>query len=79
MNAKDEYAFTVSSSMTKLDWILDSCTTYHICMERRYFSTCQAMDRVIVRVANNIVSKIVGVGIVRLQMEDGKIFTLDGV
>ncbi|CAL5338811.1 unnamed protein product [Camellia sinensis] len=79
VNAKDEYAFTVSSSMTKPDWILDSGSTYHICMDKKLFSTYQAKDGGIVRVANNTVSKIVGMGTVRLRMEDGKIFTLDGV
>ncbi|CAL5427762.1 unnamed protein product [Camellia sinensis] len=78
VNAKDEYAFTVSSSMTKPDWILDSGSTYHICMDKKLFSTYQAKDGGIVRVANNTVSKIVGMGTVRLRMEDGKIFTLDG-
>ena len=43
------------------------------------FFTYQAKDGGIVRVANNTVSKIVGMGTVRLRMEDGKIFTLDGV
>ncbi|GMP50192.1 hypothetical protein CsSME_00016910 [Camellia sinensis var. sinensis] len=44
VNAKDEYAFTVSSSMTKPDWILDSGSTYHICMDKKLFSTYQAKD-----------------------------------
>ncbi|GMP70534.1 hypothetical protein CsSME_00029345 [Camellia sinensis var. sinensis] len=65
--------------MMKPDWILDSGSTYHICMDRKLFSTYQAKDRGIVRVANNTVNKIVGIGIVRFRMEDGKIFKLDGI
>ncbi|CAL5434643.1 unnamed protein product [Camellia sinensis] len=63
----------------KYDWILDSGSTYHIWMDMKLFSTYQVKDGGIVYVANNTVSKIVGMGTLRLQMEDGKIFTLDGV
>ncbi|GFY97953.1 hypothetical protein Acr_12g0004940 [Actinidia rufa] len=62
----------------KLDWVLDSCSAYHLCRDRDVFST-YAVCEGRVWMANNTASKVIGKGSVRFCMADRRFVTLTEV
>lgn len=68
-----------SSGTTGSDWILDSGCSFHVCGDKEKFTTYEAYDGGIVRMANNSASRVVGKGIVRFRRPDGKTLRLSGV
>ena len=52
---------SVTLGMEKLNWILDSGCSFHMCSSRRYFFTYQRVDENSIKMINNTVNKIVGI------------------
>ncbi|GFZ09940.1 importin alpha isoform 4 [Actinidia rufa] len=59
----------------KSDWILDSSSSYHLCRDRKVFSTYAAYEGRI-WMSNNTSSRVVGRESVRFRMADGRSVTL---
>ncbi|GFZ06882.1 P-loop containing nucleoside triphosphate hydrolases superfamily protein [Actinidia rufa] len=62
----------------KSDWVLDSGSAYHLCRDRKVFSTYAACEGRI-WMANNTASRVVGKGSVRFRMTDERSVTLTEV
>ena len=54
-----------SEGMYHFGWVMDSGCSFHMCSNRNYFYSYEACDKSNVRMANNIVNKVVGRGTVR--------------
>ncbi|GFZ04053.1 hypothetical protein Acr_16g0006770 [Actinidia rufa] len=67
-----------ASDNGKSDWVLDSGSAYHLCRDRKVFSTYAACEGRI-WMANNTASRVVGRGSVRFRMADGRSVTLTEV
>ena len=73
-------AFTVSLSDSHSDkWILDSDYSYHMCLNRQWFSSFQEFDGGVLLMGNNNTCQRKGIGIVRLTIHDGTIRQLTDV
>ncbi|CAA2974391.1 Retrovirus-related Pol poly from transposon TNT 1-94 [Olea europaea subsp. europaea] len=57
-------------------WILDSGYSYHMCPNRKWFTTYRSTDGGTVLMGNNHSCKTVGLGSIRIKMHDGVIRTL---
>ncbi|CAL5356282.1 unnamed protein product [Camellia sinensis] len=68
----EEVMLTVSSELKTPGWILDSGCTFHICADRKLFSTYRRVSGSIIRMANNTVNRVVGIGTVRFLTKDGR-------
>ncbi|GFY91014.1 hypothetical protein Acr_07g0012100 [Actinidia rufa] len=76
MMAEDESDVLLAVSVDgKSDCVLDSGSTFHLCIDREVFSTCAACDG-LVRMANNMANRVVDKGTVRFRMADGRSLTL---
>ena len=75
MTDSDSDIFLVVSADEKLDWILDSGSTYHLCIDRDVFSTYAECERLI-RMVNNMGNRVVSKGIVWFCMIDERSLTL---
>ncbi|GFS40723.1 hypothetical protein Acr_00g0070110 [Actinidia rufa] len=74
--AEDESDVLLAASADeKSDWVLDSCSTCHLCKDTEVFSTYAACEE-LVWMANNMANKVVGKRIIRFYMEDGSGRTL---
>jgi hypothetical protein len=60
-------------------WLLDSGASNHMCLHRHWFVTYQSIDDGIVYVGNDISCKVVGIGIIRINMFDGTVKILTNV
>ena len=60
-------------------WLLDSGCTYHMCPRREWFDTYKTVDGGSVRMGNDSVCQIIGIGNVRMMMHDGQERTLSNV
>ncbi|CAL5325493.1 unnamed protein product [Camellia sinensis] len=58
----EEVMLTISSELETPGWILDSGCTFHICADRKLFSTYRRVSGSIIRMANNTVNRVVGIG-----------------
>ncbi|CAL5356104.1 unnamed protein product [Camellia sinensis] len=68
----EEVMLTISSELETPGWILDSGCTFHICADRKLFSTYRRVSGSIIRMANNTVNRVVGIGTVRFLTKDGR-------
>ncbi|KAG5548448.1 hypothetical protein RHGRI_013957 [Rhododendron griersonianum] len=68
-----------SEGTAHFDWVMDSGCSFHMCSNKKYFYSYEACDESTVRMANNTVNKVVGMGSVRFRMADGRFVTLTGV
>lgn len=76
----EDDVFTVTSEGTdQFGWVMDSGCSFHMCSNRKYFYSYEACDRSNVRMANNTVNKVIGMGSVRFRMTDGRFVRLTGV
>ena len=57
-------------------WILDCGCSFRMCPHRKYFDTYKACDASTVRMADDIVSKLVEIGTVKVEMYDGTMMVL---
>jgi hypothetical protein len=60
-------------------WLLDSSASNHMCLHRHWFITYQSIDDGVVYMGNDISSKVVGIGSIRIKMFDGTIEILTDV
>jgi hypothetical protein len=77
--SEGDLLMVTSEGTEKFDWVIDSGCSFHMCANRNYFCTYEACDRSTVRMANNTVNKVVGMGTVRFRMADGRFVRLTGV
>ncbi|KAG8491303.1 hypothetical protein CXB51_014552 [Gossypium anomalum] len=77
----DGFLLVSTSDNTKLtsEWILDSGCSFHMCPNREWFSTYSSVERVVVHMGNDLSSKVIGIGTVKIKMRDETIRTLSDV
>ncbi|KAG5545722.1 hypothetical protein RHGRI_018016 [Rhododendron griersonianum] len=68
-----------SEGIKNFDWIMDSGCSFHMCSNRKYFYSYETCDGSTIRMANNTVNKVVGMGSVRFRMANGRFVILTGV
>ena len=74
--AEDESDVPLAASADgKSDWILDSKSSYHLCIDREMFSTYATCEG-LVRMVNNTANRVVDKGTIRFCMADGRSLTL---
>lgn len=84
-NNSQAYALMVSEAniMTEQDdkekWILDTGCTFHLTPRRDWFTDFQELDQGIVKMGNETVSEVKGIGTVSLQTSDGRTVVLTNV
>lgn len=62
------------------EWILDSACSFHICINKEWFSSYKPMQNGdVVRMGDDNPCEIVGIGSVQIRMHDGMVRTLDNV
>ncbi|GFY93081.1 hypothetical protein Acr_08g0014770 [Actinidia rufa] len=67
-----------TSDNEKSDWVLDSGSAYHLYRDREVFSTYATCEGCI-WMANNVSSRVVGRGLIRFRMANGRSVTLTEV
>ena len=60
-------------------WILDSGCLFHMYPHIEYFDTYKACDASTIRMGDDSVSKVIGIGTVKVKMYDGAMRTLMNV
>ncbi|KAG8473853.1 hypothetical protein CXB51_035848 [Gossypium anomalum] len=77
----NDFLLVSTSDNTKLTskWILDSGCSFHMCPNRKWFSTYSSIEGGVVRMGNDSSSKVIGIGTVKIKMHDGTIRTLSDV
>ncbi|KAL1223435.1 Retrovirus-related Pol polyprotein from transposon TNT 1-94 [Cardamine amara subsp. amara] len=60
-------------------WVLDTRVSYHICPKREWFTTYTLVDHGCIKMANNSISQVVGIGSVKIRTHDGRLCTLNNV
>ncbi|KAK5802831.1 hypothetical protein PVK06_030456 [Gossypium arboreum] len=77
----DDFLLMSTSDNTKLtsDWILDLRCSFHMCPNREWFSTYSSVEGGVVRMGNDLSSKVIGIGTLKIKMHDGTIRTLSNV
>ena len=68
-----------SDSRASENWILDFGCTFHMTLNRDWFSTYEPMHKGVVLMGNNASCKVVGIGTVRIRMFDGVVRTLGDI
>lgn len=61
------------------DWILDTGASYHMCLNRDWFSTYEPMTGGSILMGNDAVSQVIGIGTVSIKCHDGVVRTLTDV
>ncbi|OAE22245.1 hypothetical protein AXG93_412s1350 [Marchantia polymorpha subsp. ruderalis] len=77
-SSEDDYVLSMDDVTHQSDmWVLDSGASYHICSNRKLFSSyCQTYGGS-VHMANGAVCKVIGIGSLRSKNHDGKTCTLN--
>jgi len=68
-----------TETLGKLDWILDSGYSFHMCSVRQHFDPYQQCEKGAVNRANGTRSWVAGVGTVRIRMFNRVVWTVTGV
>ncbi|GMP54145.1 hypothetical protein CsSME_00019400 [Camellia sinensis var. sinensis] len=68
----EEVMLTISSELDTPGWILDSGCTFHICADKKLFFTYRRVSGSIIRMANNTVNRVVGIGTLRFLTKAGR-------
>jgi hypothetical protein len=72
-------AFVVCVSMN-FEWILDSACSYHVCINKYWFSTYEPMQNGgLVRMGDNTPCEVIVIGSVKIKTHDGMTCTLTDV
>nr|CAD40363.2 OSJNBa0093P23.9 [Oryza sativa Japonica Group] len=66
-------------AQTSDQWILDTACTYHMCPNRDWFATYEAVQGGTVLMGDDTPCEVAGIGIVQIKMFDGCISTLSDV
>ena len=74
-----EFFLSVSTDLSKDDWILDSGCTHHVTPNRKFFSTYEPIDGGDVLMGNDAPCKIVRIGSIKIKIHDGVVRTLTKV
>jgi hypothetical protein len=62
------------------EWILDSACSYHVCINKDWFSTYEPMQNGgLVRMGDNTPCEVIGIGSVKIRTHDGMTCTLTDV
>jgi hypothetical protein len=75
----DEVLSINTGSCHDQQWLLDSSASNHMCLHRHWFITYQSIDDGVVYMGNDISSKVVGIGSIRIKMFDGTVKILTDV
>ena len=75
----DEVLSISTFSLHDQHWLLDSGASNHTCLHRHWFITYQSIDDGVVYMGNDISSKVVGIGSIRIKMFDGTVKILTDV
>ncbi|KAG8473613.1 hypothetical protein CXB51_036044 [Gossypium anomalum] len=70
---------SVNDSKVSEEWILDSGCTFHICLNRDWFTTYKTVSEGDVLMRKNTSCKIAGVGTIKVKIFDGVVRTLSDV
>ncbi|KAG8478826.1 hypothetical protein CXB51_028794 [Gossypium anomalum] len=70
---------SVNNSKVSEEWILDSSCTFHMNLNRDWFTTYETVSECVVLMGNNTSCKIATVGIIKVKMFDGVVKTLSDV
>ncbi|CAL5322839.1 unnamed protein product [Camellia sinensis] len=68
----EEVLLTISSELETPGWILDSGCTFHICADKKLFSTYRRVSGSTIRMANNTINRVIGIGTVRFLTKTGR-------
>ncbi|KAL1197963.1 Retrovirus-related Pol polyprotein from transposon TNT 1-94 [Cardamine amara subsp. amara] len=60
-------------------WVLDTGASYHMCPRREWFETYTIVDGGNIKMANSSVSKVAGIGSIKIRTHDGRFVTLNDV
>ncbi|KAG8491200.1 hypothetical protein CXB51_014356 [Gossypium anomalum] len=69
----------VNDSKVSEEWILDSGCTFHMSLNRDWFTTYETVSAGVVLMGNNASCKIASVGTIKVKMFDGVVRTLSDV
>jgi len=77
----DSDSSVISFSITTLttgyssdsEWVLDTEATYHVCLNRDWFSSFEKLDGCFAVMGDDHLCKVEGIGTVRLKMCDGMV------
>ncbi|KAG8503541.1 hypothetical protein CXB51_001510 [Gossypium anomalum] len=69
----------VNNSKLNEEWILDSGCTFHMSLNRDWFTTYETVSEGVVFMGNDVLCKITGVGTIKVKMFDGVVRTLSDV
>ncbi|KAL1208699.1 Retrovirus-related Pol polyprotein from transposon TNT 1-94 [Cardamine amara subsp. amara] len=60
-------------------WVLDTGASYHMCPSNEWFEIYTIVDGGNIKMANSSVSKVAGIGSIRIKTHDGRFVTLNDV
>ena len=61
------------------EWVLDTCSTYHICPRRELFASFEELDGRLISIGDDHTCQLVGKDTVRIRMYDGTLRELKEV
>ncbi|KAH1090833.1 hypothetical protein J1N35_018090 [Gossypium stocksii] len=70
---------TSESSELTSEWILELGCSFHMCPNRKWFSTYSSVEGRVLRMRNDSSSKVIGTGTIKIRMHNGTIRTLSDV
>ena len=70
---------TVAVKQSSLEWVLDSGCTFHMCPNQNWFCSYNKIEGGQVLLGNNFACHVVGIGNVKIQLEDDTVKTLTEV
>ncbi|KAG8480615.1 hypothetical protein CXB51_024767 [Gossypium anomalum] len=70
---------SINDSKVSEEWILDSGCTFHMSLNRDWFTIYEIVSEGVVLMGNNASCKIAGVGTIKVKMFDGVVRTLSDV
>ena len=74
----DDIVLSVSTGCSDDAWVLDSACSYHMTPRRDWFTTYRSISGEVL-MGNNMICKVLGIGIVRIKMYDGVVRILSNV
>ncbi|KAG8500837.1 hypothetical protein CXB51_002923 [Gossypium anomalum] len=79
--SSDDFLLVSTSDNSKLtsEWVLDSGCSFHMCPKREWFSTQSSVEGRVVRMENDLSSKVIGIGTIKIRIHNRTIRTLSDV
>ena len=75
----DLLSVVTSEKRSKIEWILDSGCTFHMCPYRDLFATFEPSHSGVVLMGNDAQCKVAGIGTIQIKTHDGVVRTLTNV